>query len=226
MIAATTLGLFLLAVLALLASPGPNMAFILAQGAAHGPRGAFAGAIGIALADLVLALAAASGVAALMAAWPPAFDLLRWAGAAYLVWLGVQALRAGSGAAAAHRAGPWRGLHIARMGFFHTLMNPKALLFFVVFLPQFAHPDRGAGRRADGAARRRHGGRLAGLQHLAGQRSRPGGAAHGRRRRQCALAPAASGQRDVRSGAAVAGDGAPCRGLIALPRRTSKLQTP
>lgn len=143
MIAATTLGLFLLAVLALLASPGPNMAFILAQGAAHGPRGAFAGAIGIALADLVLALAAASGVAALMAAWPPAFDLLRWAGAAYLVWLGVQALRAGSGAAAAHRAGPWRGLHIARMGFFHTLMNPKALLFFVVFLPQFAHPDRG-----------------------------------------------------------------------------------
>lgn len=142
MIAATTLGLFLLAVLALLASPGPNMAFILAQGAAHGPRGAFAGAIGIALADLVLALAAASGVAALMAAWPPAFDLLRWAGAAYLVWLGVQALRAGSGAAAAHRAGPWRGLHIARMGFFHTLMNPKALLFFVVFLPQFAHPDR------------------------------------------------------------------------------------
>lgn len=143
MIAGTTLGLFLLAVLTLLASPGPNMAFILAQGAAHGPRGAFAGAVGIALADLVLALAAASGVAALMAAWPPAFDLLRWAGAAYLVWLGVQALRAGSGAAAAHRAGPWRGLHIARMGFFHTLMNPKALLFFVVFLPQFAHPDRG-----------------------------------------------------------------------------------
>lgn len=143
MIAATTLGLFLLAVLTLLASPGPNMAFILAQGAAHGPRGAFAGAVGIALADLVLALAAASGVAALMAAWAPAFDLLRWAGAAYLVWLGVQALRAGSGAAAAHRAGPWRGLHIARMGFFHTLMNPKALLFFVVFLPQFAHPDRG-----------------------------------------------------------------------------------
>ena len=143
MIAATTLGLFLLAVLALLASPGPNMAFILAQGAAHGPRGAFAGAIGIALADLVLALAAASGVAALMAAWAPAFDLLRWAGAAYLVWLGVQALRAGCGTAAAQGAGAWRGLHIARTGFFHTLMNPKALLFFVVFLPQFAHPDGG-----------------------------------------------------------------------------------
>ena len=91
MVTLPTLGLFVLAALALMASPGPNMAFVLAQGAAHGPRGAFAGAIGIALADFVLALAAASGVAALMAAWAPAFDLLRWAGAAYLVWLGVQA---------------------------------------------------------------------------------------------------------------------------------------
>ncbi|RYF79852.1 MAG: LysE family translocator, partial [Comamonadaceae bacterium] len=135
MIAWTTLGLFALAALALLSSPGPNMAFVLAQGAAHGPRGAFAGALGIAVADFVLALAAASGVAALVAAWAPAFDLLRWAGAAYLVWLGVQALRAGRAgthAAAGDAAGAWR---IARMGFVNTLMNPKALIFFIVFLP-------------------------------------------------------------------------------------------
>lgn len=141
MLALPTLGLFVLAALTLLASPGPNMAFVLAQGAAHGPRGAFAGAVGIALADFVLALAAASGVAALVAAWAPAFDLLRWAGAAYLVWLGVQALRAGApgagGAPGTAARGHWR---IARMGFLNTLMNPKALIFFIVFLPQFVHP--------------------------------------------------------------------------------------
>lgn len=145
MLALPTLGLFVLAALTLLASPGPNMAFVLAQGAAHGPRGAFAGAVGIALADFVLALAAASGVAALVAAWAPAFDLLRWAGAAYLVWLGVQALRAGApgagGAPGAAARGHWR---IARMGFLNTLMNPKALIFFIVFLPQFVHPAQGS----------------------------------------------------------------------------------
>lgn len=145
MLALSTLGLFVLAALALLTSPGPNMAFVLAQGAAHGPRGAFAGAVGIALADFVLALAAASGVAALVAAWAPAFDLLRWAGAAYLVWLGVQALRAGApgagGAPGTAARGHWR---IARMGFLNTLMNPKALIFFIVFLPQFVHPAQGS----------------------------------------------------------------------------------
>ena len=144
MVALPTLGLFVLAALALLSSPGPNMAFVLAQGAAHGPRGAFAGAVGIALADFVLALAAASGVAALVAAWAPAFDLLRWAGAAYLVWLGVQALRAGTpgaGAPGHATAGAWR---IARMGFLNTLMNPKALIFFIVFLPQFVQPAQGS----------------------------------------------------------------------------------
>lgn len=145
MLALPTLGLFVLAALTLLASPGPNMAFVLAQGAAHGPRGAFAGAVGIALADFVLALAAASGVAALVAAWAPAFDLLRWAGAAYLVWLGVQALRAGApgagGAPGTAARGHWR---IARMGFLNTLMNPKALIFFIVFLPQFVHPAQGS----------------------------------------------------------------------------------
>lgn len=144
MVALPTLGLFVLAALALLASPGPNMAFVLAQGAAQGPRGAFAGAVGIALADFMLAVAAASGVAALVAAWAPAFDLLRWAGAAYLVWLGVQALRADTRdvrAAGDAASGAWR---IARMGFLNTLMNPKALIFFIVFLPQFVHPAQGS----------------------------------------------------------------------------------
>src|SRR6478672_12674135 len=92
-----TLSLFLLAVLALFLSPGPNMAFVLSHGVAHGPRGGIAAALGIGAADLVHTLCAATGVTALVAAWPPAFDVLRYVGAAYLLWLAWQAFRSPAG---------------------------------------------------------------------------------------------------------------------------------
>jgi threonine/homoserine/homoserine lactone efflux protein len=140
-----TLALFLLAVLALFLSPGPNMAFVLSHGVAHGPRGGLAAALGIALADVVHTLCAATGITALVAAWPPSFDLLRYAGAVYLAWLALQALcspahgaRAG---AAARDAGFGR---IVRNALFNNLVNPKALLFFMVFLPQFVDAVRGS----------------------------------------------------------------------------------
>ncbi len=140
MIGPTTLGLFLLAVLALLASPGPNMAFVLSHGVAHGPRGGFAAAVGIAAADLVHTLCAATGVTALVAAWAPAFDLLRCAGALYLLWLAAQALRAGRApVGTAPAAGFGR---VVRSAWLNNLVNPKALLFFMVFLPQFVEPAR------------------------------------------------------------------------------------
>ncbi|MDQ0042418.1 LysE family translocator [Variovorax boronicumulans] len=144
MIGLATLSLFLLAVLALFFSPGPNMAFVLSHGVAHGPRGGFAAAIGISAADLVHTLFAATGVTALVAAWPPSFDVLRYAGALYLVWLAVQALRSGGGlrvGAKAQSAGFGR---IVRMALLNNLVNPKALLFFMVFLPQFVDPSRGS----------------------------------------------------------------------------------
>ncbi len=93
MISLATLLVFLLAVLTLFLSPGPNMAFVLSHGMAHGPRGGFAAALGIGLADLVMAVLTACGVTAVVAAWPPAFDLLRTVGALYLVWLAIKALR-------------------------------------------------------------------------------------------------------------------------------------
>ncbi|WP_198083315.1 LysE family translocator [Variovorax sp. E3] len=146
MIGLATLSLFLLAVLALFLSPGPNMAFVLSHGVAHGPRGGFAAALGITAADLVHTLFAATGVTALVAAWPPSFDLLRYAGALYLVWLAAQALRSGIGGglrvgAQARPAGFGR---IVRMALLNNLVNPKALLFFMVFLPQFVDPARGS----------------------------------------------------------------------------------
>ena len=146
MIAAATLSLFLLAALALFLSPGPNMAFVLSHGVAHGPRGGFAAAVGISAADLVHTLAAASGVTALIAAWPPSFDLLRYAGALYLLWLAWQALRSGSGGGlpANARARPAGFGRIVRTAFLNNLVNPKALLFFMVFLPQFVDAARGS----------------------------------------------------------------------------------
>ena len=143
MIGLATLSLFLLAVLALFLSPGPNMAFVLSHGVAHGPRGGFAAAIGISAADLVHTLFAATGVTALVEAWPPSFDVLRYAGALYLVWLAVQALRSG-GLRMGAQAQPAGFGRIVRMALLNNLVNPKALLFFMVFLPQFVDPSRGS----------------------------------------------------------------------------------
>jgi len=145
MISLATLALFLLAVLALFLSPGPNMAFVLSHGVAHGPRGGFAAALGISSADLVHTLFAATGVTALVAAWPPSFDLLRYAGALYLLWLAMQSLRSSNcGLPGGARAQPSAFGRIVRMAFFNNLVNPKALLFFMVFLPQFVDPARGS----------------------------------------------------------------------------------
>lgn len=145
MIGLATLSLFMLAVLALFLSPGPNMALVLSHGVAHGPRGGFAAALGISAADLVHTLLAATGVTALVAAWPPSFDLLRYAGALYLVWLAVQALRNGGiGLRMGDRTRPAGFGRIVRMALLNNLVNPKALLFFMVFLPQFVDPARGS----------------------------------------------------------------------------------
>lgn len=142
MIELGTLSLFLLAVLALFLSPGPNMAFVLSHGVAHGPGGGFAAAIGISAADLVHTLCAATGVTALVAAWPPSFDLLRYAGALYLLWLAWQAMRPAR-LRTGEQAQPATFARIVRMALLGNLVNPKALLFFMVFLPQFVDPARG-----------------------------------------------------------------------------------
>ena len=135
--------LFLLAVLALFVSPGPNMAFVLSHGIALGPRAGFAAGLGIAAADLVHTLCAATGVTALVAAWPPSFDLLRYAGALYLLWLAWQALRSG-GTHLSTQAGRAGFAQVLRRAWLNNLVNPKALLFFMVFLPQFVDPARGS----------------------------------------------------------------------------------
>ena len=140
---ASTLALFCAAVLGLLLSPGPNMAMVVSQSLSHGVRGGVASAAGIFVADLVMTVLVCAGIAAAAAAWPPSFDVLRWAGAGYLGWLAWQCWRRRNAAPgdARAQASTWQALRAAVVV---SLLNPKALLFFLVFLPQFADPHRGS----------------------------------------------------------------------------------
>jgi len=136
------LWLFSLAVLALLLSPGPNMMFVLSHGIAHGPRAGIAAALGLCAADLVMTSLAVSGVSVAIATWPPFFDLLKLLGAAYLLWLAFQSLRS-SGTS---KIGNYDAASLMRVfirAIINSLLNPKALVFFILFLPQFVIPSRG-----------------------------------------------------------------------------------
>ena len=137
-----TLLLFAVAVLGLMVSPGPNMAMVISHGLSHGARGGIASAAGIFVADLVMTLLVCAGVATLVAAWPPAFDVLRYVGAFYLAWLAVQALRRHARVLSHNPANASLG-EAFRSATLGSLLNPKALLFFLVFLPQFGERQRG-----------------------------------------------------------------------------------
>jgi len=124
----------------LLLSPGPNMAFVLSHCVAYGRRGATAVALGIAFADSILTVLTATGVTGLVAAWPPSFDIIRYCGAFYLLWMAYKTLQNGGLGKAQIEQGIstqaifWRAT-------LNSLLNPKALLFFIIFLPQFVKPD-------------------------------------------------------------------------------------
>ncbi|MBB5688987.1 LysE family translocator [Roseomonas alkaliterrae] len=136
---------YLLACLVLIATPGPDMAFVLAQTLAGGPRRGWAAMAGIYAGVLVHVALAAAGVGALLAAHPPLFAALRLAGAAYLMLLGLSSLRAARSGVPARAAGarPAADLRAAfRQGFATNLLNPKVGLFFLAFLPLFVDPAR------------------------------------------------------------------------------------
>lgn len=143
MVAFSTLSMFAIAVTMLLLSPGPNMAFVLAQGATQGARGGVAAALGIGAADIVLTVLTATGVTAVINAWPPAFDVIRYVGVLYLLHMAYQALRQRARADGAVAARISLGT-VFRRSMLNSLLNPKALLFFMVFLPQFVDLSKGS----------------------------------------------------------------------------------
>ena len=136
--------IFMMAGLALNLTPGADMMFCLSQGLKSGPGTGFAASLGIATGSVIHILLAAFGLAALIAANPVAFELLRWAGVAYLVWLAIQALRnpmqndLPENAKLSLPVGAWRD------GVLVNLLNPKVIVFTLAFLPQFVDPQRGS----------------------------------------------------------------------------------
>ena len=133
----TTLVLFALATLILTATPGPGVMYVAARTLSQGRRAGFASMFGIESGEVVWLVAAATGVAALLAASVSALTFLRFAGAAYLIFLGVQRWRTAEIPAT---PSPARMGRVFAQGFVTQILNPKVAVFFVAFLPQFLNP--------------------------------------------------------------------------------------
>lgn len=131
---------FLLASLVLAVTPGPGVLYIVARSLLQGRRTGLVSVAGVALGNLGNALAAALGLAALFALSSAAFLAVKYAGAGYLVYLGVRMLRAPRGAAPAVAPVAAPSGRIFRDGLVVALLNPKTTLFFAAFLPQFMSP--------------------------------------------------------------------------------------
>ena len=129
---------FLSAAVLLNLSPGPDIAFILGQTARGGVRSGFAALFGIWTGAFMHVLLAAAGLSALLVASSLAFSIVKWAGAAYLIWLGIQAFRSGASHYSAEAGKKdLSGAAIYRQGTLVAVLSPKVALFFLAFLPQF-----------------------------------------------------------------------------------------
>ncbi len=127
-------GAFCVAILVFLALPGPGTFALLTSTAKGGLRAGAAATLGVIAGDQVLLWLAVGGVAAILAANPVWFQAVQYAGAAYLVWIGVRLIFAAPGAAPPVRIAP---RHYARQAFLITLLNPKAIVFYMAFFPLF-----------------------------------------------------------------------------------------
>ena len=138
------LALFSFTVLVLNATPGVDMLYTVSRTLAGGVRSGLAAALGISTGCVVHGLLAAGGLATLLATASWAFGLIKWAGAAYLVWLGWGMLRAAAQPPPARTSAglppPLAAATVFRQGLLTNLLNPKVALFFLAFLPQFIAP--------------------------------------------------------------------------------------
>lgn len=131
---------FVPAALALNLTPGADMMFCLGQGLRAGPRAAWAASGGIAAGGMIHVFVAGLGLSALLTQAPVAFDVIRWLGVGYLLWLAMQSVRA----ARRPLDMPARAPRAAfRSGLIVNLTNPKVILFVLAFVPQFVRPEAG-----------------------------------------------------------------------------------
>jgi threonine/homoserine/homoserine lactone efflux protein len=128
---------FLLITFVLVIVPGPIVTLVIATGATRGARAALITVIGTTAGNAVLLACIALGLNWILRTSAEVFDVLRWIGAAYLIWLGIQSWRTAGRAAEAPT--PGHRVHITR-GFLVAITNPKTIAFFTAFLPQFVDP--------------------------------------------------------------------------------------
>ena len=141
-------GAFVAAIIVFLAIPGPGNLALITSTTKGGVRAGLAATFGVIAGDQVLMWAAVAGVAALLLAYPAAFHAVQWAGAAYLAWLGAKMLLAKPGAKPILNIEPH---HYFRQAGLITLLNPKAIVFYMAFFPLFVDPDRHQGMLTFGA---------------------------------------------------------------------------
>lgn len=134
------LSTFILASLILALTPGPGVLFIVTRSITHGRRSGLITVAGIELGNLGNAVSASLGLAALFAISSLAFTLVKYAGAAYLIYLGWKMFHSSPVAITAVAPANVRSAHIFRDGFFVALLNPKTTMFYAAFLPQFLNP--------------------------------------------------------------------------------------
>jgi threonine/homoserine/homoserine lactone efflux protein len=135
-------GAFVAAIIVFLLIPGPgNLALVTSTGKG-GIKGGLAATLGVIAGDQVLMWLAVAGVATLLAAYPTAFHAVQWLGALYLGWLGLKMLRAKPGDAPILQIRPRQ---FFRQALFITLLNPKAIVFYMAFFPLFVDPARHQG---------------------------------------------------------------------------------
>ncbi|HTO85529.1 MAG TPA: LysE family translocator [Methylomirabilota bacterium] len=142
---ATSLGVFAVAAILLLLTPGPAVLYIVARSVEQGRIAGLASVCGITTGTLFHVLAAALGLSALLASSALAFAVVKYAGAGYLIYIGVRRILSRAEAPAEQVHLPRRSLgRLYRDGVVVNLLNPKTALFFLAFLPQFVDPSRGA----------------------------------------------------------------------------------
>lgn len=143
MLDASGFGIFLAAAFVLAVVPGPGMLYVLARTVQGGRRAGLLSTLGTALAGMVHSLAAAIGISALLASSAVAFSLVKWAGAAYLIYLGLRTILERGRAAQperGHREVSPVSRSVLAQGFITEVLNPKTALFFLAFIPQFINP--------------------------------------------------------------------------------------
>ena len=135
-------GAFVAAMIVFLLIPGPGNLALITSTSKGGVSGGMGATLGVIAGDQVLMWMAVAGVAALLAAYPAAFSAVQWAGAAYLAWLGARMVLAKPGGAPVLHIRP---RHYFQQAFTITLLNPKAIVFYMAFFPLFIDPARHQG---------------------------------------------------------------------------------